>query len=121
MEEVSTVFVGLDVHAQTTAIAVAHVGREAPRFVGTVGARLGELLKALGKLGEPSTLLIVYEAGPCGYALVRELRAKDYRCEVVAPSLIARKPGERIKTDRRDALTACMFHERPDRPRRSKV
>ena len=43
MEEVSTVFVGLDVHAQSTAIAVAHVGREAPRFVGTVGARLGEL------------------------------------------------------------------------------
>ena len=104
MEEVSTVFVGLDAHAQSTAIAVAHVGREAPRFVGTVGARLSELSKALGKLGEPSTLLIVYEAGPCGYALVRELRAKDYRCEVVAPSLIARKPGERIKTDRRDAL-----------------
>lgn len=77
MEEVSTVFVGLDVHAQSTAIAVAHVGREPPRFVGTVGARLSELIKALGKLGEPSTLLIVYEAGPCGYALVRELRAKD--------------------------------------------
>jgi hypothetical protein len=54
MKEVSTVFVGLDVHAESTAIAVAHLGREAPRFVGTVGARLGELLKALGKLGEPS-------------------------------------------------------------------
>ena len=49
MEEVSTVFVGLDAHAQSTAIAVAHVGREAPRFVGTVGARLSELSKALGK------------------------------------------------------------------------
>ncbi len=104
MEEVITVFVGLDVHSQSTAIAVAHAGREAPRFVGTVGARLSELIKALCKLGEPPTLLIVYEAGPCGYTLVRELRAKGYRCEVVAPSLIARKPAERIKTDRRDAL-----------------
>ena len=104
MEEVSTVFVGLAVHAQSTAIAVAHAGRDAPRFVGTVGARSSELIKALGKLGEPSTLLIVYEAGPCGYALVRELCGKGYRCEVVAPSLIARKPGERVKTDRRDAL-----------------
>jgi len=104
MEEVSTAFVGLDVHSQSTAIAVAHAGREAPRFVGTVGARLSELIKALDKLGKPSTLLVVYEAGPCGYTLVRELRAKGYRCEVVAPSLIARKPAERVKTDRRDAL-----------------
>ncbi|HSV61089.1 MAG TPA: hypothetical protein VLJ19_19535 [Variovorax sp.] len=48
MEEVSTVYVGLDVHAQSTAIAVAHAGREAPRFVGTVGARLSELIKLAG-------------------------------------------------------------------------
>ena len=104
MEDSITTFVGLDVHSESTAIAVAVVGREAPRFVGTVASRFAELRKALGKLGEPSSLFVVYEAGPCGYGLVRELREAGYRCEVVAPSKIPRKPGERVKTDRRDAL-----------------
>jgi transposase len=63
-----------------------------------------KLTKALGKLGEPRALLIVYEAGPCGYGLARELAAQGYRCEVVAPAKIARRPGKRVKTDRRDAL-----------------
>lgn len=104
MQELITGFVGLGAHAESTAIAVAGVGREAPRFVGTVGARLSELTKALGRLGEPHSLQVVYEAGPCGYALARELIRLGYRCEVVAPSKIPRRPGERIKTDRRDAL-----------------
>jgi transposase len=104
MHELITGFVGLDVHAESTAIALAEAGRAAPRFVGTVGPRTSELTKALGKLGELRSLCVVYEAGPCGYALVRELTALGYRCEVVAPSRIPRRPGERIKTDRRDAL-----------------
>lgn len=104
MQELITGFVGLDAHAESTAIAVAEVGRTAPRFVGTVGPTLAQLSKALHTLGEPHSLLIVYEAGPCGYGLARELRAQGYRCEVVAPSKIPRKPGERVKTDRRDAL-----------------
>jgi len=104
MQELITGFVGLDAHAESTAIAVAEVGRAAPRFVGTVGARLSELTKALSKLGAPQSLCVVYEAGPCGYALARELTSLGYRCEVVAPSRIPRRPGERIKTDRRDAL-----------------
>jgi len=104
MQELITGFVGLDAHAESTAIAVANVGREAPRFVGTVGARLSELSKALSRLGEPQSLWVVYEAGPCGYSLARELIRLGYRCEVVAPSKIPRRPGERIKTDRRDAL-----------------
>ena len=56
MDEATTAFVGLDAHAQSTAIAVAELGREAPRFLGTVGPRLAELKKALTKLGEPSKL-----------------------------------------------------------------
>jgi transposase len=104
MQELITGFVGLDAHAESTAIAVAELGREAPRFVGTVGARITELTKALGKLGQPQSLCVVYEAGPCGYALARELIRLGYRCEVAAPSKIPRCPGERIKTDRRDAL-----------------
>jgi transposase len=104
MHELITGFVGLDAHAESTAIALAEVGREVPRFVGTVGARLSELTQALGRLGEAQSLRVVYEAGPCGYVLARELIRLGYRCEVVAPSKIPRRPGERIKTDRRDAL-----------------
>jgi transposase len=104
MDEIITGFVGLDAHAESTAIGFAEAGRAAARFVGTVGAKRSELRKALGKLGEPGSLLIVYEAGPCGYALARELRTAGYRCEVVAPSKIPQTPGDRVKTDRRDAL-----------------
>lgn len=109
MHETITAFVGLDSHAQSTAIGVAEAGRAAARFVGTVGAKFVELSKALAKLGDPAQLLIVYEAGPCGFALVRELRAAGYRCEVVAPSKIPRRPGDRVKTDRRDALTLASL------------
>ena len=105
MDETITGFVGLDVHAESTAIGVAESGRTTPRFVGTVGPKFSELSKALAKLGDPSRLLVVYEAGPCGYALARELKHAGYHCEVVAPSKIPRRPGERVKTDRRDALT----------------
>jgi transposase len=104
MDEIITGFVGLDAHAESTAIGFAEAGRAAPRFVGTVGPKVSELTKALGKLGAPGSLLIVYEAGPCGYGLARELTVAGYRCEVIAPSKIPHKPGERVKTDRRDAL-----------------
>jgi transposase len=109
MNEATTVFVGLDAHAQSTAIAVAEPGRDSARFVGTVGPRFAELTKALAKLGHPSKLFVVYEAGPSGYALARELLGAGYHCEVVAPSKIPRRPGERIKTDRRDALTLASL------------
>jgi transposase len=109
MDELITGFVGLDAHAESTAIGFAEAGRDAPRFIGTVGPKLAELKKALGKLGEPAKLLIVYEAGPCGYGLARELSAQGYRCEVVAPSRIPRRPGERVKTDRRDALNLASL------------
>lgn len=102
-------YVGLDAHAQSTAVAVAEAGLAAPRFIGTVGAKFAELTKALGKLGKCSDLRIVYEAGPCGFAMVRQLRKAGYHCEVVAPSKIPRKPGDRVKTDRRDALTLASL------------
>ncbi len=91
-------------HKDSIAIGVAPAGREAPHFVGTVAPQWSALSKTLGRLGRAKELQIVYEAGPCGYTLARELRSHGYACEVVAPAKIARRPGDRIKTDRRDAL-----------------
>ena len=71
MKDDNTVFVGLDVHKDTIAIAVAEDGRGEPRFVGTCGPQLRELLKTLARLGERSHTLIAYEAGPSGFALAR--------------------------------------------------
>lgn len=108
MQEPITSFAGLDVHKDSTAIGAAEAGREAPYFVGTVGPQLPQLLKALKSVGKPETMLVVYEAGPCGYGLARQLRSRGYACEVVAAGKLAHRPG-RIKTDRRDALTlACL-------------
>jgi transposase len=114
MSKPITSFVGLDVHMDSNAIGVAEAGREAPRFLGTVGPDLPQLLKALKKLGKPESLLVVYEAGPCGYGLARQLRARGYHCEVVVPGKIARRPNERIKTDRRDALALARLERSGD-------
>src|SRR5260370_7260449 len=104
-----TSFVGLDVHQDSTAIGVAEAGRESPRFLGTVGPDLAQLLKALKSLGKPDSLQVVYEAGPCGYPLARQLRGRGFACEVIVPGKIARRPSERIKTDRREALTLALL------------
>ncbi len=102
MDEIT--YVGLDAHAESTAIAVALADMTPPRFVGSVGARLAELTKSLNRLGKPADLKIVYEAGPCGFTLARQLRQAGYECEVVAPSRVPRRAADRVKTDRRDAL-----------------
>jgi transposase len=109
MDNDITAFVGLDVHKGSIAVAVADAGRAAPRFVGTTGPQLAELLKALSHLGRAEQTLIAYEAGPCGYGLARQLTARGYRCEVIAVAKTPRKPGERIKTDRRDALMLARY------------
>lgn len=109
MQDDITAFVGLDVHKDSIAVAVAANGRSEPRFVGTCGPQLPELLKTLAHLGEPAHSLIAYEAGPSGFALARELSACGWQCQVIAVSKTPRKPGERIKTDRRDALALARY------------
>lgn len=96
-------YVGLDVHKATIWIAVADAAGGEPRDLGSIAHDVPTLLKRLQGLGKPSELLVVYEAGPTGYGLVRRLRELGYWAEVVAPSLVPRAPGERVKTDRRDA------------------
>lgn len=109
MDESITSFVGLDVHKDTIAVAVAEAGRQAPRFVGTIAPGSARLLKALTHLGKPEALQIVYEAGPSGYTLARQLRSRGYRCEVIAACKNLRPAADRIKTDRRDALTLARL------------
>src|SRR6266446_7340114 len=106
MAQGSTLFVGLDVHKET--IAVAYVGEEREAEVvslGTVGTRQSDIDKLIRKLqAKGKTLHLVYEAGPCGYWLYRYLTKKNLQCWVVAPSQIPKKAGDRVKTDRRDAV-----------------
>lgn len=104
MENDIKLHVGLDVHKDTIAIAAAEAGRAPGRIVGVVAHDVGKLFKALGKLGQPEQLQVVYEAGPTGFGLQRVLAAKGYRCDVIAPSQMPRRAGDRIKTDRRDSL-----------------
>ncbi len=109
MKDDTTVFVGLDVHKDSVAVAVAADGRDEPRFVGTCGAELRELLKALSRLGAAAHTLIAYEAGPSGFALARQFAEHGWQCQVIAVSKTPRKPGERIKTDRRDAIALARY------------
>jgi transposase len=95
-------FVGLDVHAQTIAAAVAEPDGEV-RNLGTIPNRVESVRKLLKKLGTPGQLKVCYEAGPTGYALYWQLTQLGVKCEVIAPTLMPMKAGDRVKTDRRDA------------------
>lgn len=97
-------FVGLDVSANEISVAVAD-GRDAVRFVGNWPNRIESIRKLVKKLGGPKGLHVSYEAGPTGYALYWQLTEMGVTCEVVAPTLIPTRPGDRVKTNRKDALT----------------
>jgi transposase len=115
VEQASSLFgayIGLDVHKETIAVAVAESGREGPQSWGEIAntaKAVEKLLRRLGERYDGERLLFVYEAGPCGYGLYRQIQGSGHECEVVAPSLIPRKAGERVKTDRRDALNLARL------------
>jgi transposase len=105
-------YIGLDVHKEAIAVALAEAGkRNEVRQYGKIAntpAAMKALVVKLARNGHE--LRFCYEAGPCGYGIQRQLIALKHDCIVVAPSLIPRRPGERIKTDRRDAINLAKLH-----------
>lgn len=105
----STRYVGLDVHAKTIAIAIAEAGRDEPKFLSTTVNDLTRLLKVLDRLGPRENLHCAYEAGPTGYGLQRELTKAGIHCDVIAPSKMPKASGDRVKTDRKDAIRLAHY------------
>lgn len=102
-------YVGLDVHAETIAVAIADSSGTV-RSYGTVPAHSHAVDRLVRKLAsEGADVRYVYEAGPTGFWLCRHLRARDIPCEVIAPSLVPQKASARVKTDRRDALNLARL------------
>jgi transposase len=111
MEDCIT-YVGLDVHKEDVVVALAEGGlRGAVRDYGRIVNTPAALARLVGKLDRDGvTLRFCYEAGPCGYGIQRQLAAAGHECVVVAPSLIPKRPGDRVKTDRRDAASLAKLH-----------
>lgn len=106
-------FVGLDVHAETIAVAVAEPRGEV-RSLGIIPNRRESVRRLIGKLGKPEQLRVCYEAGPTGYVLYWQLSELGVKCDVVAPTLVPVKAGDRVKTDRRDAEKLARCHRAGD-------
>jgi transposase len=105
-------YLGLDVHAENIAVAIAEAGRDGEvRNYGEIPNTFHSVEKLLRKLGHPDKeLRVCYEAGPCGFVLARFLKKKGIACDVIAPSLTPKGSGDKIKTDRRDARMLARLH-----------
>ena len=108
MEEYSG-YVGLDVHKETISPALANPGRSKPESLGVIANTKKSIQNLLHRLSREGEVIgFCYEAGPCGYEVYRWIKETGHDCVVVAPSLIPKKPGERVKTDRRDGLKVSV-------------
>ncbi len=106
MEEEAEIFIGLDVAKVKHAVAIAEEGRSGEvRYFGEIDTDLSSVRRMVAKLEKRNMRLhFCYEAGPTGYGLYRQLVAMGHQCSVIAPSLIPRRAGDRVKTNRRDAI-----------------
>jgi len=111
MKKYSEAFVGVDTAKKKHAVAIADAGRDGEiRYLGEIDSSPETVARVIRKLADRyETLHVCYEAGPTGYGLFRDIRALGQDCIVVAPSLIPKKPGERVKTNRRDAVTLARL------------
>jgi transposase len=109
-------YIGLDVHKASISVSVAEDGRNGEvRFIGAIPNTPPDVAKLTRRLAkEGHRLEFCYEAGPCGYGLYRQLIELGHHCMVVAPSLIPTRPGDRIKTDRRDSQKLAILHRSGD-------
>jgi transposase len=110
--EKEVLYIGLDVHAENIAVAIAEAGRDGEvRNYGEIPNTFHSIEKLLRKLGHPDKeLRVCYEAGPCGFVLARRLKELGIACDVIAPSLTPKGAGDKIKTDRRDARMLARLH-----------
>jgi transposase len=111
MKKYSEVFIAFDTAKKKHAVAIADGGHDGEiRYFGEIDSAPPTVERVIGKLAARYTRLhLCYEAGPTGYGLYRQVKALGHDCTVVAPSLIPRKPGERVKTNRRDAVTLARL------------
>ncbi|MCR2808074.1 IS110 family transposase [Paenibacillus soyae] len=106
----ATKYVGLDVSKQKIAIAIADEGKQDPRYWGSIPHTKEAVRKWVQQVRSTDmTLEVCYEAGPTGYVLYRWLLEMDVSCTVIAPSLIPKRAGDRIKTDKRDAIRLAQL------------
>lgn len=106
-----SVYVGLDVHKDTIAVAVAAAGRGKPQYHGEIANTPSAIKRLMHKLSPGGEVLgVCYEAGPCGYGIYRQITPMGHDCIVVAPGLMPRRATDRVKTDRRDALSLARLH-----------
>jgi transposase len=110
MRDVSQIWVGLDVHKDSVSIAALRGDLERPVLEDRLGPDLVGLHGHLKRLRREGLVRVCYEAGGFGYVLQRAIKSWGFECDVVAPSLIPSKPGDRVKTDRRDALKLAQLH-----------
>ncbi len=104
-------YIGLDVHKETIAVAVADGDGGEPAFYGNIPNTEEAVKKLVKKLCPHGDVIsFCYEAGPCGYGVYRQIVSLSHECAVVAPSLIPKKAGDRVKTDRRDSLSLARLH-----------
>ncbi|RUS47855.1 IS110 family transposase [Cohnella sp. AR92] len=99
----ATKYVGLDVSKEKISVAIADAGREAPRYYGTIAHTPAAIRKLIKELGPADSLTFCYEAGPTGFETHRWIESMGASCTVIAPSLIPKRAGDHVKTDRRDA------------------
>lgn len=105
-----SIVLGLDVHKETIAVARAERSGGEPVWLGTIPHEPQAVASLLRKQGTADQIAACYEAGPCGFGLYRQLTKLGVACTVVAPSLVPKAPGDRVKTDRREALQLAALH-----------
>ncbi len=104
-------YVGMDVHKEEIMISVAAAGNGEAAYYGAIQNDPETIAKTIRRIvKKEDDAAFCYEAGPCGYGIYRQIRDMGYRCDVVAPSLIPRKTGDRVKTDRRDSLSLARLY-----------